>query len=41
MDGFRAPDHTTFIDGAVFDAHSPTAYLDGFVIGLKGRATVE
>jgi nitrate/nitrite transport system substrate-binding protein len=40
-DGFRGPDHTTFIDGVVFDAHSPNAYLEQFAIGLAGDAVVE
>jgi nitrate/nitrite transport system substrate-binding protein len=41
QDGFRAPDHTTFIDGVVFDAHKPNAYLQHFPIGLKGEDTVK
>jgi nitrate/nitrite transport system substrate-binding protein len=41
MDGFRAPDHTAFIDGVTFDARAPNAYLDQFEIGLRGSATVE
>lgn len=41
MDGFRGPDHTTFIDGIAFDARAPNVYLDRFAIGLKGSATVE
>ncbi|MBZ2187778.1 ABC transporter substrate-binding protein [Alcanivorax sp. JB21] len=33
--GFRSPEHTTFIDGMVFDAREPNAYLQRFDIGLK------
>lgn len=33
--GFRDPEHTTFIDGKVFDARSPNAYIERFDIGLK------
>jgi len=40
-DGFRGPDHTTFIDGIPFDARAPNAYLDRFAVGLRGSATVE
>lgn len=29
------------IDGKIFDAHHPNAYLDQFAIGLKGRETVD
>ena len=39
-DGFRTPDHTTFIDGVVFDAHAPNAYLAQFAIGLSGEERV-
>ncbi len=35
-DGLRDPGHTTFIDGSVFDARQPNAYLEQFDIGLKG-----
>ncbi|MCH8543008.1 MAG: ABC transporter substrate-binding protein [Alcanivorax sp.] len=33
--GFRDPEHTTFIDGKVFDARSPNAYIERFDVGLK------
>jgi nitrate/nitrite transport system substrate-binding protein len=35
-DGFRPLDHTTFIDGIVFDPHAPNAYLAQFEIGRDG-----
>lgn len=35
-DGFRPLDHTTFIDGIVFDPHAPNAYLAQFEIGQDG-----
>ncbi len=35
-DGFRSPDHTTFIDGIEFDGRRPNEYLKQFDIGLKG-----
>ncbi len=35
-DGIRSSGHTTFIDGIVFDAREPNAYLEQFSIGLKG-----
>jgi len=34
-DGYRAP-QDGFIDGVVFDARKPNAYIDGLAIGLKG-----
>ena len=40
-DGFRPLDHTTFIDGIVFDAHAPNAYLEQFAVGLRGADVVE
>lgn len=39
-DGFRSLEHTTFIDGIVFDARQPNDYLDQFDIGLKGGDVV-
>ncbi len=38
--GFRAPDHTRFIDGIAFDGARPNAYLEQFAIGLKNNQTV-
>ncbi|WP_406566479.1 CmpA/NrtA family ABC transporter substrate-binding protein [Aestuariirhabdus haliotis] len=38
-DGFRAP-QIHFIDGITYDGTQPNAYLDKFVIGLKGDDTV-
>ncbi len=35
--GIRSKDHTTFIDGIIFDANKPNAYLEQFAIGLKGE----
>ncbi|MCH8530836.1 MAG: ABC transporter substrate-binding protein [Saccharospirillum sp.] len=37
--GIRPNDHTTFIDGHVFDATAPNEYLEQFSIGLKGSET--
>lgn len=34
--GFRPVDHTSFIDGVVFDGTKPNEYLKQFPIGLKG-----
>jgi nitrate/nitrite transport system substrate-binding protein len=39
--GYRAPSHTTFIDGIEFDGTQPNAYLEKFGIGLKGDDTVK
>jgi nitrate/nitrite transport system substrate-binding protein len=36
-DGLRPLDHTTFIDGIVFDPRAPNAYLAQFPIGMGGR----
>ncbi|SFX31960.1 CmpA/NrtA family ABC transporter substrate-binding protein [Marinospirillum alkaliphilum] len=36
-DGYRSVDHSSFIDGKVFDGRQPNAYLEQFSIGLKGR----
>jgi nitrate/nitrite transport system substrate-binding protein len=41
IDGFRDSDHTTFIDGVVFDARAPNAYLERFAIGLAGDELVD
>lgn len=38
-DGFRAP-QKHFIDDIVYDGHQPNAYLNKFVIGLKGNDKV-
>lgn len=38
-DGFK-DFYTAAIDGKLFDARKPNAYLDGFAIGLKGSQTV-
>jgi nitrate/nitrite transport system substrate-binding protein len=35
--GFRSPEHTSFIDGIVFDGRKPNAYLEQFKIGLKSQ----
>jgi nitrate/nitrite transport system substrate-binding protein len=40
-DGFRSPQHTTFIDGVVFDPLEPNAYLEQFAIGLQGDDKVK
>jgi nitrate/nitrite transport system substrate-binding protein len=37
--GFKAP-HTEFIDGIVYDAKQPNAYLAQFAIGLKGQQKI-
>jgi len=39
-DGYRQP-QDEFIDGVVFDAKAPNAYLEQFEIGLKGEERVE
>lgn len=39
-DGYRPP-QDGFIDGLVFDARKPNAYLDQFPIGMKGDERVE
>lgn len=39
VDGYRAVDHSRFIDGKVFDGRQPNAYLEQFSIGLKGKQT--
>jgi nitrate/nitrite transport system substrate-binding protein len=38
--GYRAPSKA-LIDGALFDGHTPNAYLDKFAIGLKGQQKIE
>lgn len=38
-DGYRAVDHSRFIDGKAFDGRQPNAYLEQFDIGLKGQQT--
>ncbi len=37
--GYRAP-QTEFIDGITYDGTKPNAYLEKFVIGLKGKDTI-
>lgn len=35
---FIKPPQTSALDGAVFDASKPNAFIDGFAIGLKGNS---
>jgi nitrate/nitrite transport system substrate-binding protein len=39
-DGYRPP-QSEFIDGMTFDGRAPSAYIDGFEIGLKGGTRIE